>query len=750
MKPRARFLASLGVAAAVCAATTGGCGKRGKAPEDGDSDVDRSAQTATETETDALARQIELTGRRVLEIEAFSQRRLFWIRFIESLQNAKPDNACLTSILVDGTGRLDALRVENPFRASTPGHRDAVRIVLRGTIKGAFDGDEAALAANVEQLRQTLETRVPFLRNVVTVRFRQQADNAAGTTVLATFEFSARLVRPGVEPLAQAANLGTPDERLMWRSQVDAAYGALVGRLLTWWDSAAHEEVESPHVALGNLQQFWSRIPTYARAENVWMYGPVERPLNLRSDRAAAADILRQSSFMSDVFLLLVHSKVLAIHEIKWHGRATGGEFHDEYSMTVVCSCKYPQLALFLAKLATEPKTKVLPRWWFLKREDTLELPRNFLVVDSLSFVVRDTPSNWGPERHWLREPIDDSTRYNSPPITGRMPLYPTLHVAMTISMIDFGPEIREPLQHENKPPSAAQNKRGEPVDPKALDDRIRALRADMAIQNVPSEFVLRDIASDPDGWLPTAGCGERQCEICGWIYPDDMDHCPYCFAWLENDDDKDGMPNDWEDKYENTDRYEADADRDYDGDNQRNLKEFLGGSNPDDRESRPLSLRVKRIYTTPVDVCFVGYAIGAGGDPEAIDPEFWKVQLSYGREGQADIVPLTSTWHRYALGPLEKVEVPGGLGQQPRTEYALTIQRPGGEPVRLVVGQWVTLKETYADLVISWDGRDSREEFVGMAVGDTLRVDYALREITAISSERVTVDSITVPLLPR
>jgi len=234
------------------------------------------------------------------------------------------------------------------------------------------------------------------------------------------------------------------------------------------------------------------------------------------------------------------------------------------------------------------------------------------------------------------------------------------------------------------------------------------------------------------------------------------------------DDDDKDGMPNDWEDKYKGTDRNKADADEDPDGDGFSNLREFLGGSNPDDPKSLPnplqpprtsgkpvgvhsavhlaeagsnadgsdsvsIPLRVTRIYRKPVDVRFRGYVVRVGGDPDVIDPKFWDVQLNYGRESQTAIVPLQDTWQGYKLGPLEKIQVPAKPGDRPRADYALTIQRPGGQAFKLVRHEWVAVNEPCADLVVT-EGRDNGKTFTGVVVGQSLQVNgeqYEVRDIT-------------------
>jgi len=243
------------------------------------------------------------------------------------------------------------------------------------------------------------------------------------------------------------------------------------------------------------------------------------------------------------------------------------------------------------------------------------------------------------------------------------------------------------------------------------------------------------------------------------------------------DDDDKDGMPNDWEDQYKGTDRTEADADEDPDGDGFSNLKEYLGFSDPDDPGSIPnplhlsrtpgkpvdvrptrhlvraganpddprsIPFRVTRIYKKPADVRFRGYVVRVGGDPDVIDPKFWDVQLNYGRESQTAIVPLDDMWQGFRLGPLEKIQVPARPGGRPREDYALTIQRPGGQPFKLGRSEWVAVDEPCADLVVT-QGRDDGKTFTGVVVGQSLRVNGEQYRVADISEEGVSIGKPTI-----
>ena len=252
------------------------------------------------------------------------------------------------------------------------------------------------------------------------------------------------------------------------------------------------------------------------------------------------------------------------------------------------------------------------------------------------------------------------------------------------------------------------------------LGEQIAQLSMKFDSGELPEAYVTGGFATDPDEINPHRG--EKQCEYCGWIVPKSLKRCPNCRKWFENDDDKDGMPNDWEDRYEKVDRYTPDADKDPDGDSFTNLKEYLGGSDPDDPKSIPSPFRLTKSYRKPIDIRFKGYIIREGGDRNEIDPEFWVLQMNYGRASDTAFIPLGGFFHGYRLYPLDKkkrrVEPGGGIPPYDEDIYVLSIKRRGQEPIKLEKDKWATTNETYVNLLVT-RGKDSGKVFKGRTVGD-------------------------------
>jgi len=271
------------------------------------------------------------------------------------------------------------------------------------------------------------------------------------------------------------------------------------------------------------------------------------------------------------------------------------------------------------------------------------------------------------------------------------------------------------------------------------IGERISLLSEKFDRGGIPDEFVTSGFATDHDEITPRKG--EKQCDKCGFIVPAKEKRCPRCRKWFENDDDKDGMPNDWEDRYNGTDRYTFDADKDPDGDGFSNYKEYIGGSNPDDSKSIPSPFRITKRYRKQIDVLFWGYTINAGGNADVIDPDYWVMQINYGRNTQSIFVPLGGHFRGYRLFPLEKTKAlrkgKGGIPDWYEDVYVLTIRRPGTVGVRLEKGKWGKTNETYVDLQVT-RGSDSGKLFKGVTVGDGINANRKRFAIVEMQGEKV------------
>ena len=267
-----------------------------------------------------------------------------------------------------------------------------------------------------------------------------------------------------------------------------------------------------------------------------------------------------------------------------------------------------------------------------------------------------------------------------------------------------------------------------------SVSDEINRTRTEIVQGGVPDGYITGGFASDPDEIYPRAG--EKQCPKCAWIMNASEKRCPNCRYMFEDDDDKDGMPNEWEDrynKYKSPDRYTPDADADPDGDGFSNLKEYLGGSNPDDPKSMPSPIRLDRTYRQRVNLRFKGHVVKAGGDPDVIDPNFWDVQMNFGNDEEMAILPLGSYYKGYKLVSLEKrmvkIEPGGGIPSRLVPVYILTIQRRGQQAIRLVENRWATTHEVYIDLKVTQSGK----VFEGLTSSDTFSASGSTFEVYEI-----------------
>jgi hypothetical protein len=279
---------------------------------------------------------------------------------------------------------------------------------------------------------------------------------------------------------------------------------------------------------------------------------------------------------------------------------------------------------------------------------------------------------------------------------------------------------------------------------PKAetLDDQIAKLNEAFEEGGIPSGFVAGGFATDPDEINPRPG--EAVCKKCGWIMPESVLRCPRCGAWRLNDDDGDGMPNDWEDRFDVVDRYTPDATEDPDQDGFTNLKEYLGGSDPSDPKSIPSPFRLARSYRKRVDIRFKGYTVNPGGDSDVIDPDYWVLQMNYGRGSDTAFVKLGGYLRGYHLYPLETKKVlrkgRGGIPDWTEDVYILAIQRRNQPPIKLEKGKWGTTNETYVDLEVT-RGRDSGKRYTGLTIGDVIHANGERFEIVEMRDGNVIME---------
>ncbi len=201
-------------------------------------------------------------------------------------------------------------------------------------------------------------------------------------------------------------------------------------------------------------------------------------------------------------------------------------------------------------------------------------------------------------------------------------------------------------------------------------------------------------------------------------------------------DDDGDGMPNEWEDRWDVVDGSVADADGDPDGDGFSNLDEYLGGSSPADPASLPVPFRVVRILTETTDVMFRGYIVKAGGDVDVVDPKYWVVKITWGKDSQTEIAELGDSLHGWKVESVVKRKVRResrhGIPAYDEDVYFLTLTKAGFEPVVLERGRWTKITESRADLSVT-RGKDAGKMLRKLEAGESVEANSARYRVERI-----------------
>ena len=234
-------------------------------------------------------------------------------------------------------------------------------------------------------------------------------------------------------------------------------------------------------------------------------------------------------------------------------------------------------------------------------------------------------------------------------------------------------------------------------------------------IEDPPISYTGGGIAEDPD-WVEPVEGKEKACPRCFRIVPIEMEKCPECGnSWgPTNDDDRDGMPNDWEDKYDVTDRKVPDAQEDPDADGYTNIEEYHGNSDPGDPKSIPKTLVIVEIGREPVDILFRGYIVNEGGDPEKPDPLSWVLQINWGKYADTSFIPYGGYFRGYRMYPLaKKIETTWNpaIGENVTEDiWALTIQKKNRQPIYVIKDKTALEQEAYAILrITSGPDKDKR-----------------------------------------
>jgi len=268
-------------------------------------------------------------------------------------------------------------------------------------------------------------------------------------------------------------------------------------------------------------------------------------------------------------------------------------------------------------------------------------------------------------------------------------------------------------------------------------------------IDDPPISYTGGGIAEDPDDVDPVDG-KEKACPQCFRIVPIELEKCPECgHSWgPTNDDDRDGMPNDWEDKYDVTDRKVPDAKEDPDGDGYTNIEEYHGNSDPGDPKSIPKTLVIVEMGREPVDILFRGYIVNEGGDPEKPNPLFWVLQINWGKYAETSFIPYKGYFRGYRMihldKKIEKTWNPA-IGEYVTKDVSvLTIQKKDQKPIYVVLNKTALEQEAYAILRITSgpDKGNKTKKLYDTELFTANGVEYTVMSVAAEEKQVILMDA--------
>jgi hypothetical protein len=230
-------------------------------------------------------------------------------------------------------------------------------------------------------------------------------------------------------------------------------------------------------------------------------------------------------------------------------------------------------------------------------------------------------------------------------------------------------------------------------------------------LRNPVEPDARHDLTTDPEKIEP--GPGEKQCPRCGWIVAQSAAACPRCqYNWHHIETPPPDGPN---------------------------------GPPPVVVEGIPF--KVLAIDYRPVDILFYGYI-------RLPDGTF--IQINFANNTRTNLVPEGGVFQDYNIGKLEKKDVmvkrQGFPKPVPEPRYSITIQKEGGEPIRVEKGQSVTESlpvATFERLSGPWQVKHGKkllsqgQTTFDVYTGDTLVEmggEGKTFEILSVAGNRVTV----------
>jgi hypothetical protein len=275
------------------------------------------------------------------------------------------------------------------------------------------------------------------------------------------------------------------------------------------------------------------------------------------------------------------------------------------------------------------------------------------------------------------------------------------------------------------------------------LSEHLEKLRQPTPLISNVQIKALRNVFAPPVEEVPLPSVF---CETCGGENLGNAFICKHCGSPIEpiirEDNDKDGMPDDWEIKYSFDPKDPSDAHEDADGDSVDNLNEYLRGNNP--RKDKPdtnaapgsvLPFDLVKTYQNPIHILFMGYILLKDGR--------YEVQVNWA--GKTEFYKIGEEIRGYAILDFKKIiqAVPNPKTGVPIYEDTsfIVCQKKKFQPKTFVKGKLVTDNDVFAKVRFA-DSLEEREVHIDAVIEDPIQSrTYKVTDIGLQPQKIIVVD---------
>ncbi len=257
------------------------------------------------------------------------------------------------------------------------------------------------------------------------------------------------------------------------------------------------------------------------------------------------------------------------------------------------------------------------------------------------------------------------------------------------------------------------------------------------AIASIETPFVIRQDATNSYMFIPETRFSCRDCRL---PVPIHSKNCPHCNATTIKiteidpnvDDDDDGIPTAWEEKY-NLDPYDStDAEKDNDGDGYSNLIEYKQGFDPTDASSHPAAveqLRLDKITGEKFDLQFKSRVKTRSG---------YKFGINYrlpSGETKTDFVVIGDVVAGVAIVNYKEIMVRVRENFPKKDLSELTVKTKDGDIIVLVKGKAARHVKLTAHLILMQP--DGAEQKIDVVKNDEFEIEGIKYKVIDIDGDK-------------